>query len=151
MQTFTAETADPVAICEELLNGPGAVRITGLFSGDQIADARARIMAHSDGEGQKVTHFQGAAMEQGRANLQRRGQRRGILGNGDAPGHHVGSAALVGIRVHYGIDCGQPPAARWAGTGAAYRLSLLGLSPTRHASDRPKCQLSHERAGDNRA
>ncbi|WP_299372925.1 phytanoyl-CoA dioxygenase family protein [uncultured Tateyamaria sp.] len=72
MRTFTAETADPAAICEELMNGPGAVRITGLFSPDQIADARAIIMQHSDNEGDKVTHFQGAAMEDGKANLQRR-------------------------------------------------------------------------------
>ncbi len=72
MKTFTVDAADPVAICEELLNGPGAVRITGLFSPEQIADARARIMTHSDGDADKVTHFQGAAVEDGRANLQRR-------------------------------------------------------------------------------
>lgn len=72
MRTFTSETADPITICEELMNGPGAVRITGLFSDDQIADARRVIMQHSDKEGEKVTHFQGAAMEDGKANLQRR-------------------------------------------------------------------------------
>ena len=72
MRSFTAETADPETICDELLNGCGAVKITGLFSPDQIAAARRIIMQHSDAEGEKVTHFQGAAMEEGRANLQRR-------------------------------------------------------------------------------
>lgn len=72
MQTFTAATADPPTICQELLNGPGAVRITGMFTADQIADARRIIMEHSDNEEEKVTHFQGAAMEEGKVNLQRR-------------------------------------------------------------------------------
>lgn len=72
MLTIHADQADPVQICDEMLNGGGAVKIKGLFSPDQIAEARAIIMAHSDAEGEKVTHFQGAAMEDGRANLQRR-------------------------------------------------------------------------------
>lgn len=72
MLTFDAGQADPVAICEEMLNGAGAVKLKGLFTPAQIAEARRIIMAHSDAEGDKVTHFQGAAMEEGRANLQRR-------------------------------------------------------------------------------
>ena len=72
MLTVDAAQANPVAICQELLNGGGAVKIKGLFTPAQIADARAIIMAHSDNEGDKVTHFQGAAMEEGRVNLQRR-------------------------------------------------------------------------------
>lgn len=72
MLTFTAATADPDAICRELLHGGGAVKITGLFTDDQIAEARRIIMTESDRDAAKVTHFQGAAMEEGRANLQRR-------------------------------------------------------------------------------
>ncbi len=72
MLTVDAKTIDPVAICKELSQGGGAVKIKGLFTPDQIADARAIIMAHSNAEVEKVTHFQGQAMEDGRANLQRR-------------------------------------------------------------------------------
>lgn len=72
MLTVTADSIDPTAICEELLNGGGAVKITGLFTADQIAEARRIIMDHSDADAAKVTHFQGAAVEAGQANLQRR-------------------------------------------------------------------------------
>ncbi|MEP4249528.1 phytanoyl-CoA dioxygenase family protein [Tateyamaria sp.] len=72
MLTVESTHIDPAAICEELLNGGGAVKIKGLFTPDQIAQARAIIMEHSNAESEKVTHFQGAAMEDGNANLQRR-------------------------------------------------------------------------------
>ncbi|WP_299286161.1 phytanoyl-CoA dioxygenase family protein [uncultured Tateyamaria sp.] len=72
MRSFAADEIDPDTICAELMDGPGAVRITGLFNADQIAEARRIIMAHSDRESEKVTHFQGAAVDDGRANLQRR-------------------------------------------------------------------------------
>lgn len=72
MQTFTAQTADPDAIVKELLDGAGAVKITGLFTADQIAEARAIVMEHSEQDAPKVTHFQGAAAETGKINLQRR-------------------------------------------------------------------------------
>ncbi|MCR9122938.1 MAG: hypothetical protein NXH91_11760 [Phyllobacteriaceae bacterium] len=72
MLTLTAETADPVTVCDELLSGGGAVKLTGLFTSEQIETARAIIMAESDRAAAKVTHFQGQAMADGRANLQRR-------------------------------------------------------------------------------
>ena len=72
MLTLTAETADPDTICHEMLHGGGAVKITGLFTAGQVAEARRIIMAESDRDAAKVTHFQGAAMEDGRASLQRR-------------------------------------------------------------------------------
>ena len=72
MKTFTATTADPDAIVQELLNGAGAVRITGLFTPDQIAEARAIIMEHSENDSDKATHFQGAAEADGKISLQRR-------------------------------------------------------------------------------
>ncbi|WP_068310392.1 phytanoyl-CoA dioxygenase family protein [Polycladidibacter hongkongensis] len=72
MRRFTAETATPEAIVEELLHGGGAVGISGLFSKEEIAEARAIVMAHSEGDGDKVTHFQGQAAEDGALNLQRR-------------------------------------------------------------------------------
>ncbi|MEM7301835.1 MAG: phytanoyl-CoA dioxygenase family protein [Pseudomonadota bacterium] len=72
MKRFTAVNADPETIVDELLNGAGAVAISGLFNAEDIAEARQLIMAYSDGEGDKVTHFQGNAEEEGKLNLQRR-------------------------------------------------------------------------------
>ena len=72
MRRFTAETADPDVIVDELLNGGGAIAISGLFSPEEIAEARTIIMEHSEAAAQKVTHFQGAAEEEGELNLQRR-------------------------------------------------------------------------------
>ncbi|MEM8741859.1 MAG: phytanoyl-CoA dioxygenase family protein [Pseudomonadota bacterium] len=72
MKSFEPAKAEPAAIVEELLHGGGAVRITGLFSPDQIAEARSIIMAHSEDAAQKVTHFQGAAEASGTLSLQRR-------------------------------------------------------------------------------
>jgi len=54
----------------ELLTGAGAVVIRGALSPDDVADARARIMHYSDGEGDKVTHFHGGHEDQ--VHLQRR-------------------------------------------------------------------------------
>jgi len=71
MKRFTAATADPESIVHELLHGGGAVGISGLFTPDQIAEARAIVMAHS-AEADTVTHFQGAAAEDGKLALQRR-------------------------------------------------------------------------------
>ncbi|MCC0036150.1 MAG: phytanoyl-CoA dioxygenase family protein [Hoeflea sp.] len=72
MKRFTAQTADPDTIIEELLNGGGAVAISGLFTPEDIAEARAIVMAHSENEAEKVTHFQGAAEQEGKISLQRR-------------------------------------------------------------------------------
>ncbi|MEP5728788.1 MAG: phytanoyl-CoA dioxygenase family protein [Sulfitobacter sp.] len=72
MRQFTASTAKPEAIVEELLHGGGAVKITGLFSDEQIAQARAIVMAHSEQDAGKATHFQGAAEAAGTLSLQRR-------------------------------------------------------------------------------
>ncbi len=71
MRSFTAESADPDVIVQELLHGKGAVLLTGLFTDAQVANARQIIHAHSDGP-DKVTHFQGQAEEDGRLDLQRR-------------------------------------------------------------------------------
>ncbi len=72
MKSYTAQTATPDAIVDELLNGDGAVKISGLFTPEQIADARAIIMEHSEQASEKVTHFQGAAEQSGKIDLQRR-------------------------------------------------------------------------------
>ena len=71
MKRFDPTTADPDVIVEELLHGKGAVRITGLFTDDQIAEARQIIHEHS-AEADTVTHFQGQAEADGKLNLQRR-------------------------------------------------------------------------------
>ena len=71
MKVFTATTADPDTIVDELLNGKGAVLIRGLFMPEQIADARDIIMRES-AVADKVTHFQGKAAAEGKLNLQRR-------------------------------------------------------------------------------
>ena len=72
MKSFTAHTATPDVIVEELLNGDGAVKISGLFTLEQIAEARAIVMEHSEQAAEKVTHFQGAAEQEGKIDLQRR-------------------------------------------------------------------------------
>jgi len=72
MKRFTAEAADPSEIVQELLHGGGAVGISGLFPPEDIAEARAIIMAQSEQSADKATHFQGAAQEDGSLNLQRR-------------------------------------------------------------------------------
>ena len=72
MKRFTARTADPDTIVEELLHGGGAVAISGLFSDAQVAEARRVIMEHSEAAAEKVTHFQGEAEADGKLNLQRR-------------------------------------------------------------------------------
>ncbi|GAA3855497.1 phytanoyl-CoA dioxygenase family protein [Celeribacter arenosi] len=72
MKAFTAQTADPDAVVDELLHGGGAVKISGLFTAEQIAEARAIIMEHSENDANKATHFQGAAEADGKIALQRR-------------------------------------------------------------------------------
>lgn len=72
MKRFTPQTANPDEVVNELLHGKGAVCISGLFTPDQIADARRIIMAHSEQAAEKVTHFQGGAEADGKLNLQRR-------------------------------------------------------------------------------
>jgi ectoine hydroxylase-related dioxygenase (phytanoyl-CoA dioxygenase family) len=71
MKRFTAATADPDTIVQELLYGDGVVCISGLFTDAEIAQARAIVMEHS-AQADKVTHFQGAAAETGKIDLQRR-------------------------------------------------------------------------------
>lgn len=72
MQRYTPDTVDADAIVHDLLHGDGVVVISGLFTADEIAQARAIVMQHSEHEGEKVTHFQGAAEEEGTIALQRR-------------------------------------------------------------------------------
>ena len=72
VKRYSASTADPDTIVSELLHGGGAVAITGLFTSEQVAEARRIIMAESDQASEKVTHFQGGAEADGKLNLQRR-------------------------------------------------------------------------------
>jgi len=72
MKSYTASSYDADEIVRELLDGLGAVRFEGLFTDQQIADARAIIMEHSNIETPKVTHFQGKAENDKKLNLQRR-------------------------------------------------------------------------------
>ena len=72
MKRYQVNNIDAEEIVHELLHGGGAVGICGLFTPDDIADARQIIMKHSEGESEKVTHFQGEAEQKGNINLQRR-------------------------------------------------------------------------------
>lgn len=74
IRTFTEDEIDTEVIVEELLQGKGAVVLRGLFTADEIAEARGIVMRESDQDerGSKVTHFQGDAERAGRINLQRR-------------------------------------------------------------------------------
>lgn len=57
-------------LCNELLTGAGAFVIEQGFDAEAIADARSLLMRHSEREGDKVTHFQGANAD--KLHLQRR-------------------------------------------------------------------------------
>ena len=94
MKRFTAETADPGTIVDELLNGKGAVLISGLFTDAQIADARAIIHDHS-AKADAVTHFQGKAEAEGKLNLQRRVWN--LLAKGDVFSEMATHPVLMGI------------------------------------------------------
>lgn len=72
MKRYTSDTLDVDEIVQELLNGEGVVLLSGLFTPEQIAEARAIIMQHSEQAAEKVTHFQGAAQAEGTISLQRR-------------------------------------------------------------------------------
>lgn|GEM_PF-260334 len=74
LRVFMEDTLDVAAIVNELLDGSGAVTLRGLFTADEIAEARDIVMRESDADeaGRKVTHFQGDAERAGRINLQRR-------------------------------------------------------------------------------
>ncbi|MBO6675156.1 MAG: phytanoyl-CoA dioxygenase family protein [Rhizobiales bacterium] len=72
MKHYTPDTVDTDEIVQELLNGEGVVLLSGLFTPEQIAEARAIIMQHSEQASEKVTHFQGAAEAEGTISLQRR-------------------------------------------------------------------------------
>jgi len=69
MRTITAEqfTADDVV--DELLDGGGAVRVPGLYSADQVAEARATVVAATDDETLTGSHFN---QHDADASLQRR-------------------------------------------------------------------------------
>ncbi len=95
MKSYTAKTATPEAIVEELLNGGGAVKISGLFSADQIAEARAIIMEHSESDTEKATHFQGAAEADGKISLQRRVWN--LLAKGDVFSEMAAHPVLMNI------------------------------------------------------
>lgn len=72
MKRYTPDTLNVDEIVQELLNGEGVVLLSGLFTPEQIAEARAIIMQHSEQASEKVTHFQGAAESEGTISLQRR-------------------------------------------------------------------------------
>lgn len=73
-RVFTQDNLDTGAIVNELLDGIGAVTLRGLFTPEEIAQARDIVMRESDVDdrGGKVTHFQGDAERAGRISLQRR-------------------------------------------------------------------------------
>ena len=72
LKRIEAATADVDMICRELLEGAGAVVLTGMFDPGEIAEARRIVMAESERAVAKVTHFQGEAEQEGRLELQRR-------------------------------------------------------------------------------
>lgn len=95
MLTLTEAEMDPTAICHELMHGGGAVKFKGLFSPDQITEARRIIMEESDQDDQKVTHFQGSAMEDGTVNLQRRVWN--LLAKGDVFSEMAAHPAIMNV------------------------------------------------------
>ena len=95
MKRFTAKNAKPSDIVEELLHGGGAVAISGLFSPEDIAEARAIVLEHSEEAAEKETHFQGAAEADGKLNLQRRVWN--LLAKGDVFSRFAAHPVLMDI------------------------------------------------------
>jgi ectoine hydroxylase-related dioxygenase (phytanoyl-CoA dioxygenase family) len=71
MRPFDPADYDVDEVVSELLDGKGAVVFPGLFSADEVAEAREVIMRESQ-DAPKVAHFQGAAEQEGTFHLQRR-------------------------------------------------------------------------------
>ena len=94
-KVFTADQIDTDAIVRELLEGPGAVTLRGLFAPEEIVQARAIVMNESnrDAGGAKVTHFQGAAEQDGKIKLQRRVWN--LLAKGDVFSRMASHPALM--------------------------------------------------------
>ncbi len=57
MKTFDPHGFDPNEVVAELLDGDGAVRFRGLFSSEQIAEARAIIMEETSDHALTGSHF----------------------------------------------------------------------------------------------
>lgn len=95
MKRYTRDTVDVDEIVQELLNGEGVVLLSGLFTPEQIAEARAIIMEHSDEASEKVTHFQGAAEAEGTISLQRRVWN--LLAKGEVFSHMATHPVLMQI------------------------------------------------------
>ncbi|MEM6712488.1 MAG: phytanoyl-CoA dioxygenase family protein [Pseudomonadota bacterium] len=95
MKRYTPETVDVDEIVDELLGGQGAILISGLFTKEEIAQARSIIMEHSNADASKVTHFQGAAEEAGTISLQRRVWN--LLAKGDVFSHMASHPVLMRI------------------------------------------------------
>ncbi len=103
MHHYTTETAAPREIARELLHGDGAVAVSGLFTNAEIAQARSIVMAHSEEEAEKVTHFQGAAEDAGTINRQRRVWN--LLAKGDIFTHMATHPVLMAVmRVFLGTE-----------------------------------------------
>jgi ectoine hydroxylase-related dioxygenase (phytanoyl-CoA dioxygenase family) len=93
----------PEGVVEALLRGPGAVRIRGVFSAAQVAEARRVVMEHSQDRAQTVTHFQGQAAEDQRLHLQRRVWN--LLAKGDVFSEMAEQPAIVAaMRLFLGDD-----------------------------------------------
>ena len=66
MEQVIPHGVDVDAIVEELRSGErGFVVVPGVFSPEEIAEARERILALIDSQGEKATHFQGSDDEDG--------------------------------------------------------------------------------------
>ena len=63
MEQIIPPGVDVDAIVEELRSGErGFVVVPGLFAAEEIAEARERILALIDSQGEKATHFQVAGV-----------------------------------------------------------------------------------------
>ena len=103
VNTIEAGLITPQAVVEALTKGPGAIRLRGLFSAAQVAEARRVVMAHSEDRAQTVTHFQGQAAEDQRLHLQRRVWN--LLAKGDVFSEMSEHPAIVeAMRLFLGAD-----------------------------------------------
>ncbi|MGF1623255.1 MAG: phytanoyl-CoA dioxygenase family protein [Alphaproteobacteria bacterium] len=72
MRDFDPESFDVEDVVAELLDGDGCVRFPRAFSPEVIGEARAIVMARTEQEPPKVTHFQATGDDQDLLSKQRR-------------------------------------------------------------------------------
>ncbi len=110
MRTMTVDQLDPELVVTELLDGEGAIRLTGLFTDAQVLQARRAIEAETDDAKLTGSHFNQGEQD---AHLQRRVWN--LFNHDPVFAEMVGHPAIIdSMRAFLGTDfiCGSYCASR---------------------------------------